>query len=63
MPLLAIDIGAGTQDILLYRESIPLEGSTKMILPSPTIIVARRIDEARGARTYSWKGPPWAVDR
>src|SRR5512136_1911832 len=47
MPLLAIDVGAGTQDILLYRESIPLEGSAKMILPSPTIIVARRIDEAR----------------
>jgi uncharacterized protein (DUF1786 family) len=47
MPLLAIDVGAGTQDILLYREDIPLEGSTKMVLPSPTVLVAARIDKAR----------------
>lgn len=47
MPLLAIDVGAGTQDILLYREDIPIEGSTKMVLPSQTVIVAGRIDDAR----------------
>jgi len=47
MPLLAIDVGAGTQDILLYKENISLEGSTKMILPSQTVIVAGRIDDAR----------------
>lgn len=47
MPLLAVDVGAGTQDILLYREDVPLEGSTKMILPSPTVLVAGRIDLAR----------------
>ena len=47
MPLLAIDVGAGTQDILLYQEDISLEGSTKMILPSQTAIVAGRIDDAR----------------
>ena len=47
MPLLAVDIGAGTQDILLYREDVPLEGSTKMVLPSPTVLVAGRIDRAR----------------
>lgn len=46
MPLLAIDVGAGTQDILLYREDTPLEGSTKMILPSQTAVVAGRIDRA-----------------
>ncbi|HSD58442.1 MAG TPA: DUF1786 domain-containing protein [Methanotrichaceae archaeon] len=46
MSLLAIDVGAGTQDILLYREDIPLEGSTKMVLPSQTIIVGGRIEQA-----------------
>lgn len=46
MPLLAIDVGAGTQDILLYREDQSLEGSTKTILPSQTVIVADRIDRA-----------------
>ncbi len=47
MPLLAVDVGAGTQDILLYRESVSLEGSTKMVLPSPTVLVAGKIDRAR----------------
>ena len=47
MPLLAVDVGAGTQDILLYDELIPLEASTKMVLPSPTVLVAGRIDQAR----------------
>jgi uncharacterized protein (DUF1786 family) len=47
MPLLAVDVGSGTQDILLYRESVTLEGSTKMVLPSPTVLLAGRIDHAR----------------
>lgn len=47
MPLLAVDVGAGTQDVLLYRKDVPLEGSTKMVLPSPTILVAGRMDRAR----------------
>ena len=37
MSLLAVDVGAGTQDILLYQEDVPLEGSTKMVLPSQTV--------------------------
>jgi uncharacterized protein (DUF1786 family) len=47
MPLLAIDVGAGTQDILLYREEVPLEASLKMVLPSRTVTVAGKIDGAR----------------
>jgi len=47
MRVLAIDVGAGTQDILLYDEGMPLEGSTKLILPSQTVVVAGRIDRAR----------------
>jgi len=46
MSLLAIDVGAGTQDILLFQEDVPLEGSTKMVLPSRTVLVAKRIKEA-----------------
>ena len=47
MSLLAIDVGAGTQDILLYDEEVPLEGSTKMVLPSQTVLVGDRINRAR----------------
>jgi uncharacterized protein (DUF1786 family) len=58
MPLLAADVGAGTQDILLYQESVPLEGSTKMVLPSRTVIVAERINRARLAgRDVFLRGP------
>jgi uncharacterized protein (DUF1786 family) len=45
---LAIDVGAGTQDILLFNPAVPAEASIKMVLPSQTVIVAARIDRARG---------------
>jgi uncharacterized protein (DUF1786 family) len=58
MSLLAIDVGAGTQDILLYDEEIPLEGSTKMVLPSQTVLVGNRINRARLAgRDVFLRGP------
>jgi uncharacterized protein (DUF1786 family) len=58
MSLLAIDVGAGTQDILLYREDVPLEGSTKMVFPSRTVIVAGRIREAKErGRDIFLRGP------
>lgn len=58
MSLLAIDVGAGTQDILLYSDEVPLEGSTKMVLPSQTVIVANRINRARLAgRDIFLRGP------
>ncbi|HUM81226.1 MAG TPA: DUF1786 domain-containing protein [Methanothrix sp.] len=47
MSLLAIDVGAGTQDILLYDPEVPLEGSTKMVLPSQTVLVGNRVNRAR----------------
>jgi len=47
MAILAVDVGAGTQDILLYEEDVPLEGSTKMVLPSQTVLVGNRINRAR----------------
>ncbi|MBC7079535.1 MAG: DUF1786 domain-containing protein [Methanothrix sp.] len=44
--MLAVDVGAGTQDILLYREDVEPEGLYKMIMPSQTMVIARRIRSA-----------------
>jgi uncharacterized protein (DUF1786 family) len=44
--VLAIDVGAGTQDILLYESGKPIENCVKMILPSQTSLVAGRIRQA-----------------
>lgn len=41
--ILAIDIGAGTQDILVYESGKPIENCAKLIVPSQTQIVAARI--------------------
>jgi uncharacterized protein (DUF1786 family) len=58
MSLLAVDVGAGTQDILLYQEDVPLEGLTKMVLPSQTVIVGNRINRATMAgRDVFLRGP------
>ena len=46
MKILALDIGAGTEDILLYdtaKENI--ENCIKIVLPSPTQIFAAKIRE------------------
>ncbi|MCC7365859.1 MAG: pyruvate formate lyase-activating protein [Dehalococcoidia bacterium] len=49
MRILAIDMGTGTQDILLYDSTKPVENSVKMVLPSATEIAARRIRRATAA--------------
>ncbi|MFC1991310.1 DUF1786 domain-containing protein [Chloroflexota bacterium] len=46
MRILAIDIGMGTQDILLFDSSSLLENCVQMIMPSPTSIIAGRISRA-----------------
>ena len=46
MRILAVDIGTGTQDILLFDSSKLLANCVQMIMPSPTAIIARRIYEA-----------------
>jgi uncharacterized protein (DUF1786 family) len=48
--ILAIDIGTGTQDILLYDPDGPVENSPKLVMPSPTAVAARRIRAATAAR-------------
>lgn len=44
--ILTIDIGTGTQDIYLYDSRQDLENGFKLILPSPTMIVFRRLQQA-----------------
>src|SRR3990172_7780209 len=46
MRILAIDMGAGTQDILLFDSSGPVENSVKMVMPSATKIAEGRIRRA-----------------
>jgi uncharacterized protein (DUF1786 family) len=46
MQVLTIDIGTGTQDIFLYDSKLDLENGFKMVLPSPTMVVNRRLKEA-----------------
>jgi uncharacterized protein (DUF1786 family) len=44
--ILAIDVGAGTQDILLWEAGQPMENNVKLVLPSWTTILARRVKRA-----------------
>ncbi len=52
--ILAVDIGGGTQDILLYEAWKNPENSIKLVLPSPTVLAADRIAQAtaRGQAIY-----------
>lgn len=45
LKILSIDIGAGTEDVLLYDDSRTIENCIKMVLPSPTLIYANKIEE------------------
>ncbi len=49
MRILAIDMGTGTQDILVFDTEKPVENNVKMVLPSATEIAARRIRKAGAA--------------
>ncbi len=44
--ILAIDVGAGTQDILLWDADQPAENSVKLVLPSWTTVLAGRVKKA-----------------
>ncbi len=46
MQCIAIDVGAGTQDILIYDDEKSVSQCFKMVLPSRTVIVAERIRDA-----------------
>lgn len=70
MRILAIDIGTGTQDILLFDSTQPIENAFQLIMPSPTMIAAGRIRRATAAKravalsgTIAGGGPcHWALE-
>ncbi|GAP07283.1 uncharacterized protein conserved in archaea [Anaerolinea thermolimosa] len=46
MKILVVDIGTGTQDIVLFDSRLDVENAYKLVLPSPTMIIRRRIQQA-----------------
>ncbi|MSQ10257.1 MAG: pyruvate formate lyase-activating protein, partial [Dehalococcoidia bacterium] len=49
MRILAIDVGTGTQDILLFDSSEVVENCPKLVMPSATSAIAKRIEAATAA--------------
>ncbi len=70
MKILTVDIGTGTQDIFLYDSRLDIENGFKLILPSPTMIIHRRVKQALSTRTpllftgHQMGGGPsaWAIE-
>src|SRR4029450_12551417 len=50
MQILTVDVGTGTQDVLLYDSERELENCFKLVLPSPTVVAADRIRGATAQR-------------
>ena len=50
MKILAIDVGTGTQDILIYDDEKELENSIKLVLPSPHLYISQQIKEIERKR-------------
>lgn len=49
MKILCVDVGTGTQDILLHDTELHPENGFKLVVPSPTMIVRRRLQAATRA--------------
>jgi uncharacterized protein (DUF1786 family) len=47
-PILAVDVGGGTQDLFLWEPGQTVENAVKLVLPAPTRIMARRIARLTG---------------
>jgi len=50
MKILTVDVGTGTQDIFLYDSQLHVENGFKLVVPSPTMIVHRRVKAATKLR-------------
>jgi uncharacterized protein (DUF1786 family) len=50
MKILTVDVGTGTQDIFLYDSALDLENGYKLVVPSPTMMVSRRLARATARR-------------
>lgn len=55
---LCLDIGSGTQDVLLYNPDTEIENCPKFVLPSPALQIGRRI-----ARLTEQGAPVWLHGR
>jgi uncharacterized protein (DUF1786 family) len=70
MKILTVDIGTGTQDIFLYDSNLDIENGFKLVLPSPTMMVHRRLKQMLPARNpvllsgHQMGGGPsaWAIE-
>ncbi len=49
MKILTVDIGTGTQDIFLYDSQLDIENGFKLVVPSPTMMIHRRVKRALDA--------------
>ena len=70
MKILTVDIGTGTQDIFLYDSNLDIENGFKLVLPSPTMMIHRRLKHSLHLRTpillagHQMGGGPsaWAIE-
>src|SRR6185369_8471733 len=70
MKILTVDIGTGTQDIFLYDSRLDIENGFKLILPSPTMMIHRRVKQMLESRApilltgHQMGGGPsaWAIE-
>ncbi len=70
MKILTVDIGTGTQDIFLYDLNLDIENGFKLVLPSPTMMVHRRLKQMLPSRIpvllsgHQMGGGPsaWAIE-
>lgn len=46
MQILTVDVGTGTQDVFVFDPQLDIENGFKLIMPSPTMIVYRRLKQA-----------------
>jgi uncharacterized protein (DUF1786 family) len=46
MQILTVDVGTGTQDVFLFRPGLSLENGLKLVMPSPTMILRQRLQQA-----------------
>lgn len=49
MQILAVDVGTGTQDVLLFDTEKEPENALKLVMPSPTMMLAQAIQDATRA--------------
>ncbi len=51
---LCLDIGSGTQDVLLYSPDVEIENCPKFVLPSPALQIGKRMEDHRMQGKNIW---------